>query len=72
MLLQAGSQFHSMKPGATNLNTPLHTAAEMSNIDCISVLLDAGVSVTCVNTSGETPLHLCVKKELELPLQVFI
>nr|QDR50968.1 TRPA5 [Heliconius melpomene] len=69
MLLQAGSQFHSMKPDSTNLDTPLHTAAEMSNIDCINVLLGAGVSVTCFNEPGETPLHLCVKKQLELPLQ---
>lgn len=72
MLLQAGSQYYSMKSNATNLSTPLHTAVETSNIDCINVLLDAGVSVTCFNNRGETPLHLCVKKQLELPLQVYI
>lgn len=71
MLLNAGSQFNSMKAGGLNMNTPLHTAVEMGNVDCIKALLDADVSITCLNSAGLTPLHLCVKHKLEVPLQVY-
>nr|XP_026490186.1 transient receptor potential channel pyrexia-like isoform X1 [Vanessa tameamea] len=70
MLINAGSQFNSMKGSGFNVDTPLHIAAELGNIDCIKELLDAGVSITCLNSSGQTPLHVCVKNELEEPLQI--
>ncbi|CAH2097462.1 unnamed protein product [Euphydryas editha] len=70
ILLNAGSQYNSMKAGGLNLETPLHTAVKLGNIDCIKALLDAGVSISCLNSAGLTPLHLCVKDKLEEPLQI--
>ncbi|CAH2057024.1 unnamed protein product, partial [Iphiclides podalirius] len=71
MLINAGAVFNTMKPkGLDNVNTPLHTAVEMADTDSINELLDAGASIKCLNAAGQTPLHLCVQKELEEPLQI--
>lgn len=67
-----GGQFYSMRSGGLNIDTPLHTAVEMSNLDCINELLTAGASIACLNSDGLTPLHVCVNKELEPPLKVDI
>lgn len=71
MLLKAGGRYNTMRSrGLNNLDTPLHTAVELESLDAIRELLDAGASVNCLNTSGLTPLHVCVKKKLEEHLQV--
>ncbi|XP_014366738.2 transient receptor potential channel pyrexia [Papilio machaon] len=71
MLLNAGGTHNTMKTkGINNIDTPLHTAVEMDDIDSINELLGSGASVKCLNSSGLTPLHVCVKKELEEALQV--
>lgn len=73
MLLKSGGTFNTMKASAhslNNLDTPLHTAVEIESLDAIKELLDAGASVACHNTAGQTALHVCVKKELEEHLQV--
>ncbi|XP_052743946.1 transient receptor potential channel pyrexia-like isoform X2 [Bicyclus anynana] len=84
-LLAAGGQIYSMKSRGLGLptkqktdssdeqgwmDTPLHTAVELSNIECINELLEAGASIACLNTKGITPLHVCVNKELEEPLKI--
>lgn len=69
-LIAAGGQFYSMRSGGLNIDTPLHTAVELSNLDCINELLAAGASIACLNSEGLTPLHVCVNKELEPPLKV--
>ncbi|XP_075985526.1 transient receptor potential cation channel subfamily A member 1-like [Anticarsia gemmatalis] len=73
MLLKSGGTFNTMRSGAGSLNnmdTPLHTAVEIESLDAIRELLDAGAAVTCHNQAGQTPLHVCVKKELEEHLQL--
>lgn len=71
-LVTAGGQYYSMKSDGMNLDTPLHTAVELSNMDCINELLEAGASIACLNSKGLTPLHVCVNKELEQTLKVCI
>nr|XP_021194828.2 transient receptor potential channel pyrexia isoform X1 [Helicoverpa armigera] len=71
MLLRAGGHFNTMKNSQLdNLDTPLHTAVEIESLDAIQELLDAGAAVTCLNRAGLTPLHVCVKKNLEEHLQL--
>ncbi|XP_035452147.2 transient receptor potential channel pyrexia isoform X1 [Spodoptera frugiperda] len=71
MLLKAGGTFNTMKNRSLdNLDTPLHTAVEIESLDGIQELLDAGAVVTCLNRAGQTPLHVCVKKNLEEHLQL--
>lgn len=73
MLLKAGGTFNTMRSNTDKFNyidTPLHTAVEIESLEAIQELLDAGVWVSCLNKAGETPLHVCVRKELEEHLQV--
>ncbi|XP_041983044.1 transient receptor potential channel pyrexia-like [Aricia agestis] len=70
ILLNAGGKFYTMKARGQNIETPLHTAVLLENIESIEDLLNAGVSIACLDSSGQTPLHLCVKNELEDPLQI--
>lgn len=71
MLLKAGGNFNTMKNNKlNNMDTPLHTAVEIESLEAIQELLDAGAAVTCWNRAGLTPLHVCVKKNLEEHLQV--
>lgn len=71
MLLKAGGRFNTMRRrGLDYIDTPLHTAVELESLDAIKELLDAGATVTCLNRAGQTPLHVCVKKELEEHLKV--
>ena len=49
---------------ATENQTPLHLAAEEGYPDMAEVLLDHGADVNAANASGDTPLHLSLKKEL--------
>ncbi|XP_045762667.1 transient receptor potential channel pyrexia-like isoform X1 [Maniola jurtina] len=69
-LVTAGGQFYSMKSVGINVDTPLHTAVELSNMDCINELLEAGASIACLDSQGLTPLHVCVKKQLEQTLKI--
>ncbi|CAH0760164.1 unnamed protein product [Diatraea saccharalis] len=69
--MKAGGENNTMKPSRLdNLTTPLHTAAELENVNAIKELLQLGASIACLNTVGQTPLHVCVKKELEEPLKI--
>lgn len=71
MLTKAGGNFNTMKHNhLNNMDTPLHTAVEIESMEAIQELLDAGAAVTCLNRAGQTPLHVCVKKNLEDHLQV--
>ncbi|XP_045513492.1 transient receptor potential channel pyrexia-like [Pieris brassicae] len=71
MLTKAGGTYNTMKSKELdNIATPLHTAVELENINAITELLDIGASVSCLNSEGQTPMHLCVKKRLHEPLQV--
>ncbi|XP_061380522.1 transient receptor potential channel pyrexia-like isoform X3 [Danaus plexippus] len=70
MLLKAGSQFNTMRAGGMNVDSPIHTAVELNNIECILELLDAGVSVSCLNSEGKTPLHVCVDKKMDDALKI--
>ena len=38
--------------------TPLHMAAEQSNVDILNFLLEKNVDFNIGNSSGRTPLHL--------------
>ena len=38
--------------------TPLHMAAEQSNVDVLKLLLGKKVDLNIGNSSGRTPLHL--------------
>ncbi|CAB3254545.1 unnamed protein product [Arctia plantaginis] len=73
MLLKAGGTFNTMRSNTDKFNymdTPLHTAVEIESLEAIQELLDAGVWVSCLNKAGETPLHVCVRRELEEHLQL--
>ncbi|XP_049879814.1 transient receptor potential channel pyrexia-like isoform X2 [Pectinophora gossypiella] len=71
MLIKAGGTHNTMKArGLNDLDTPIHTAVELENKDAMNELLNIGASIACLNTAGLTPLHVCVRRELELPLQV--
>ena len=41
---------------------PLHLAIESESLDCASVLLDWGVNVNALDSSGRSALHHCVSK----------
>ncbi|TPX38093.1 hypothetical protein SmJEL517_g00123 [Synchytrium microbalum] len=51
-LLTLGNKFDSKD---VNGNTPLHYAAENTNIDLVNLLLKAGADPLAANTAGETP-----------------
>ncbi|KAJ2941369.1 hypothetical protein O0L34_g3572 [Tuta absoluta] len=71
LLINVGATNNTMKAcGLNNVNTPLHTAVELENMDAMQALLDMGACIGCVNVAGQTPLHVCVEKELEDHLQV--
>lgn len=59
VLLQRGAAINR-KP---NGKTPLHVACEVSNPDCVGLLLDWGAKVNSVSLSGHTPLHYCITQE---------
>lgn len=56
LLLEAGAAVNR-KP---NGKTPLHVACEMSDPDCVALLLAHGAKVTSLSLSGHTPLHYCI------------
>ncbi|XP_053618072.1 transient receptor potential channel pyrexia-like isoform X2 [Plodia interpunctella] len=71
MLLEAGAQFNTMKvKGLNNVDSPLHTAIALENLDAVNELLNAGASNACLNAAGQTPLHVCIVKQFEECLQV--
>uniref|UniRef100_H3C815 Ankyrin repeat and SOCS box containing 4 n=1 Tax=Tetraodon nigroviridis TaxID=99883 RepID=H3C815_TETNG len=43
-----------------NGKTPLHVACEMSDADCVALLLAHGAKVNSLSLSGHTPLHYCI------------
>ncbi|XP_062846754.1 ankyrin repeat and SOCS box protein 4 [Trichomycterus rosablanca] len=59
VLLQSGAAVNR-KP---NGKTPLHVACEVSNADCVGLLLDWGAKVNSISLSGHTPLHYCITQE---------
>ncbi|XP_060807292.1 transient receptor potential channel pyrexia isoform X2 [Amyelois transitella] len=71
MLLKAGALFNTMKiKGLSNVDSPLHTAVVLDNLEAINELLNAGASNACLNSAGQTPLHVCIEKQFEECLQV--
>ncbi|KAG6453876.1 LOW QUALITY PROTEIN: transient receptor potential channel pyrexia [Manduca sexta] len=71
MLIKAGGKYNTMnKRAPAFMDTPLHTAVELENLEAIRELLDAGASINRLNRAGLTPLHVCVKKQLEEHLQL--
>lgn len=56
LLLEAGAAVNTMPNG----KTPLHVACEMSDGDCVALLLAHGAKVNSLSLSGHTPLHYCV------------
>ena len=42
----------------SNLSTPLHTAAEHGQLECVKLLTNHGSSIDCKRSDGYTPIHL--------------
>uniref|UniRef100_A0A3P9K1R6 Ankyrin repeat and SOCS box containing 4 n=1 Tax=Oryzias latipes TaxID=8090 RepID=A0A3P9K1R6_ORYLA len=59
VLLQKGAAINRMPNG----KTPLHVACEVSNSDCVALLLAHGAKVNCLSLSGHAPLHYCIARE---------
>lgn len=59
VLLQKGAAINRMPNG----KTPLHVACEVSNSDCVALLLAYGAKVNSLSLSGHTPLHYCITRE---------
>ncbi|XP_019724422.1 ankyrin repeat and SOCS box protein 4 [Hippocampus comes] len=59
VLLEEGAAVNGMPNG----KTPLHVACEVSNADCVGLLLAHGAKVNSLSLSGHTPLHYCITKE---------
>lgn len=59
VLLQKGAAVNRMPNG----KTPLHVACEVSNSDCVALLLAHGAKINSVSLSGHTALHYCITKE---------
>ncbi|XP_041812000.1 ankyrin repeat and SOCS box protein 4 [Chelmon rostratus] len=59
VLLQEGAAVNRMPNG----KTPLHVACEVSNSDCVALLLAHGAKVNSLSLSGHTPLHYCITAE---------
>lgn len=59
VLLQAGAAVNRMPNG----KTPLHVACEVSNSECVTLLLAHGAKVNSLSLSGHTPLHYCITAE---------
>lgn len=59
VLLQKGAAVNGMPNG----KTPLHVACEVSNSDCVALLLAHGAKISKLSLSGHTPLHYCITRE---------
>uniref|UniRef100_A0A672HSE1 Ankyrin repeat and SOCS box containing 4 n=1 Tax=Salarias fasciatus TaxID=181472 RepID=A0A672HSE1_SALFA len=59
VLLQKGAAVNRMPNG----KTPLHVACEVSNSDCVALLLAHGAKINSLSLSGHTPLHYCITSE---------
>lgn len=59
VLLQKGAAVNRMPNG----KTPLHVACEVSNADCVALLLAHGAKVNSLSLSGHMPLHYCITTE---------
>ncbi|KAM3858435.1 ankyrin repeat and SOCS box protein 4 [Diretmus argenteus] len=59
MLIQEGAAVNRMPNG----KTPLHVACEVSNADCVALLLAHGAKVNSLSLSGHSPLHHCITRE---------
>ncbi|KAG7245048.1 hypothetical protein INR49_023614 [Caranx melampygus] len=59
VLLQKGAAVNRMPNG----KTPLHVACEVSNSECVAVLLAHGAKINSRSLSGHMPLHYCITKE---------
>lgn len=58
-LLEKGASINRMPNG----KTPLHVACEVSNSDCVALLLAHGAKVKSLSLSGHTALHYCITRE---------
>lgn len=56
VILQAGAAVNRMPNG----KTPLHIACEVSNSECVALLLAHGAKVNILSLSGHAPLHYCI------------
>ena len=59
VLLQKGAAVNR-KP---NGKTPLHVACEVSQADCVALLLDHGARINSKSLSGHTALHYCITRD---------
>ncbi|XP_034016746.1 ankyrin repeat and SOCS box protein 4 isoform X2 [Thalassophryne amazonica] len=59
VLLEEGAAINRMPNG----KTPLHVACEVSNSDCVALLLSHGSKINSLSLSGHTPLHYCITRE---------
>ncbi|XP_069031782.1 ankyrin repeat and SOCS box protein 4 [Embiotoca jacksoni] len=59
VLLQEGAAVNRMPNG----KTPLHVACEVSNSDCVALLLAHGAKINSLSLSGHMPLHYCITRE---------
>ncbi|XP_056439243.1 ankyrin repeat and SOCS box protein 4-like isoform X2 [Gadus chalcogrammus] len=59
VLLQKGAAVNR-KP---NGKTPLHVACEVSQADCVALLLDHGARVNSKSLSGHAALHYCITRD---------
>lgn len=64
ILLNAGSKFHTGQDDTKNLiNSPLHVAMELEYLDVADMIIGAGASIKHLNHAGETPVHVCIRKQ---------
>ncbi|XP_031710000.1 ankyrin repeat and SOCS box protein 4 [Anarrhichthys ocellatus] len=59
VLLQEGAAINQTPNG----KTPLHVACEVSNGDCVALLLAHRAKVNSLSLSGHTPLQYCITRE---------
>ncbi|XP_029369325.1 ankyrin repeat and SOCS box protein 4 isoform X2 [Echeneis naucrates] len=59
VLLQEGAAVNRMPNG----KTPLHVACDVSNSDCVMLLLAHGAKISSLSLSGHTALHYCITRE---------
>ncbi|KAK2921206.1 hypothetical protein Q8A73_000691 [Channa argus] len=59
VLLQKGAAINRMPNG----KTPLHVACEVSNSECVALLLAHGAKINSLSLSGHSPLHYCTTQE---------
>lgn len=59
LLIKAGAHVNECAKGGT----PLHYAVQLGRSDLVSILIESGASLTIKDSSGATPLDLCMKHD---------